>query len=498
MLALRISSSSNGEEFLLHHLLRLLDASTTIRANTKDSDVSNIVCVLQCSILRLLCVWLYHCPRAVDEILVKPSNLFLYGLVRDHVDVTAQWCSMLLGICMMCVSSQCDVKSEHVLDAIIKNIGLRTYTDTMAMVTNSKRWKTAKRQSKIRYEDPCDNPSALFASREEIHKGLPPTVDGSCVSYLKELSDLIPRRMIELYGKIDENDENYDDASSLRRNISVLKSLLVLQDRRREGDKNDVDLNKEPEIVKLYDAYATAMREVDRIRTESEKETKEREEEVNKFEKELKTLREENKKLCEEMEKHREHQVQKQSQSQEQNSNNIGGFLAMGSAIERFAEIENLKIEVTSLTEKLEIRNNECMSLDRDLKLERSKVSEQSKLLSQVQTLKDEHHDLLELLAHVEAERVATQMELERVAGVHAVKRAKLKAEDSLERASRTDGEGKQEEEKEEEDKKKELSSSIPLSPTTPPTPPVMRKKEEVRKDMPLTKRTTESLAFEV
>ena len=58
-------------------------------------------------------------------------------------------------------------------------------------------------------------------------------------------------------------------AKYLERNISVLRSLLLLQARREGNDEEKTLLKDEPEMVKLYDAYATAMREVDRIRTDA-------------------------------------------------------------------------------------------------------------------------------------------------------------------------------------------------------------------------------------
>ena len=195
MLALRISCN---DDFLLNRLLRLLDVSREIRAQAKDNDVSNIVCVLQCSILRLVSIWLCHCPRAVDEVLVKPSNLFLYELVTDCEDVTAQWCVVLFGICMIYVSAQCNVTSEHVLDTIIKRIGLRKYTDTMTMVTNSSGGKqqettqitlqTCVRKSQLSVCDTRGDTSRITTDCGRI----------LCV-LLEEVMETIPRRMIHLY-----------------------------------------------------------------------------------------------------------------------------------------------------------------------------------------------------------------------------------------------------------------------------------------------------------
>ena len=229
MLALRISCN---DDFLLNRLLRLLDVSREIRAQAKDNDVSNIVCVLQCSILRLVSIWLCHCPRAVDEVLVKPSNLFLYELVTNCEDVTAQWCVVLFGICMIYVSAQCNVTSEHVLNTIIKRIGLRKYTDTMTMVTNSSRWKAAKKQHKLRYKHVYENPSSLFATHEEIHRGLPPTVDGSCVSFLKEVMETIPRRMIHLYVVFEREAREFKSPHllMLSREYHSLCYLFILQE----------------------------------------------------------------------------------------------------------------------------------------------------------------------------------------------------------------------------------------------------------------------------
>ena len=185
MLALRISCN---DDFLLNRLLRLLDVSREIRAQAKDNDVSNIVCVLQCSILRLVSIWLCHCPRAVDEVLLKPSNLFLYELVTDCEDVTAQWCVVLFGICMIYVSAQCNVTSEHVLDTIIKESDFESIRydddgDEFVQVESSKETTQITLQTCVRKS------SSLFATHEEIHRGLPPTVDGSCVSFLKSYGD---------------------------------------------------------------------------------------------------------------------------------------------------------------------------------------------------------------------------------------------------------------------------------------------------------------------
>ena len=84
----------------------------------------------------------------------------------------------------------------------------------------------------------------------------------------------------------------------------------------------------------------------------------------------------------------------------------------MGSAIERFAEIESLKIEIARLTENLNDVSKERDGLQNALKTERSKVAEQSVLLNESRHLKEEQHDLLELL-HVKLN--VAQEELERI-----------------------------------------------------------------------------------
>ena len=92
-------------------------------------------------------------------------------------------------------------------------------------------------------------------------------------------------------------------AKNLERNISVLRSLLLLQARREGNDEEKTLLKDEPEMVKLYDAYATAMREVDRIRTDAETELETTKREMEKFKKETEVLREEKKKIKEENQK---------------------------------------------------------------------------------------------------------------------------------------------------------------------------------------------------
>ena len=133
---------------------------------------------------------------------------------------------------MIYVSAQCNVTSEHVLDTIIKRIGLRKYTDTMTMVTNSSRWKAAKKQYKLRYKHVYENPSSLFATHEEIHRGLPPTVDGSCVSFLKEVMETIPRRMIHLYVVFEREAREFKSPHllMLSREYHSLCYLFILQE----------------------------------------------------------------------------------------------------------------------------------------------------------------------------------------------------------------------------------------------------------------------------
>ena len=265
----------------------------------------------------------------------------------------------------------------------------------------------------------------------------------------------------------------------------MLRSLLLLQARREGNDEEKTLLKDEPEMVKLYDAYATAMREVDRIRTDAETELETTKREMEKFKKETEVLREEKKKIKEENQtllKNQNVSVTSSAPPAPKPKQDQGGsFLAMGSAIERFAEIESLKIEIARLTENLNDVSKERDGLQNALKTERSKVAEQSVLLNESRHLKEEQHDLLELFAHVEAERIAAQEELERIGGIHAVKRAKMHAEESLERACDNAGHRK-------EDEKNSTHHEL-----TPPSPPLMRKQH-----VPVRSSVTATSVFDV
>ena len=202
-------------------------------------------------------------------------------------------------------------------------------------------------------------------------------------------------------------------------------------------------------------------------------------------------LRDENKKLVEENAKKQVPIVVEKTPKEKKKEQT--GFLAMGSAIERFAEIETLKIEIARLTEDLNNSNKERESLHHALKEERVKVSEQTAMLSDFGHLKEEQKDLLELLAHIEAERVATQKELESVAGVQAVERAKMYADESLKRACGSSSSSSRNDDDDgivvvaahkEENKKNHLLS-------TPPTPPAMRKKHPITPPPPVHTSTT-------
>ena len=172
----------------------------------------------------------------------------------------------------------------------------------------------------------------------------------------------------------------------------MLRSLLLLQARREGNDEEKTLLKDEPEMVKLYDAYATAMREVDRIRTDAETELETTKREMEKFKKETEALREEKKKIKEENQKLLNNQNVSVTSSAppapKPKQDQGGSFLAMGSAIERFAEIESLKIEIARLTENLNDVSKERDGLQNALKTERSKVAEQSVLLNESRHLK--------------------------------------------------------------------------------------------------------------
>lgn len=469
MLALRIPAESSSEnvdntqqEYLLQRCLRILSRSREYYNDAKDADSRNIIRVLQCSLIRLLCAWLWQCPRAVDEVVTNASSLFLYDFVADaistssktssrisRVNVSGQWTCFLIGCCMVHVSDDCSTTSSHILRSVMSRVGLRHFLDSFVLVKSSKRWAKAKESFRKKLKSVYDDPNPIFASRGETLRGLPPTVDCTCVPFIENVTTEVPRHMIDMYASSPSSSSSSDmdttqrDAISLERMMKVQRSLIYMQERQKQHGR--VDNDDEPELVKLMDEFQAAVEKADLLELKQQ-------EERQRFESEIKARDEriaELTKACESMKitgsrdgetKSTKSKVttdpSSSTSTSQPSTTSQNSFLAMGTAVKHFAEVEALKVERDGLVATVKRSEKQIEDLTNLVKRSNLELEKTRSTLKSKDGLEAEQGDLLVLLAHVEAKRMALSKALHAMGGKDAVRDAERDAISTLEKVA--------------------------------------------------------------
>eukprot|EP00939_MAST-03C_sp_MAST-3C-sp1_P001016 g1016.t1 len=478
MLALRISvsggapSSSQDEQqnFLLHRCLRLLSLSS------EQEDEHAIVVALQCSLLRLLTAWLWMCPRAVDEVVDRAGNLFLYDILGSSKtdERVRQWCCVLVGTFMLYATEGRATTPRDILNIVTNRAGLRNFTDALVAFERSPALAAAKRLSRKMHSKrhTVEDSDPIFSTESEMRKGCPPSVDFTVAPRLCEALASVPRRMIELYGRTpgssltsSKRDEggapssavtttrqnlSREHVDSLQHTVSLLKALLVMEERvRSSSSKGDDDattstssVRNEPEVVRIVFEYEEAVRLRTEVETKAENDTRRHIAESLELKQKLDRLRRENEELkhqvvgLEHAKASADARVSSTASASRSSRNlasvarvdegrNGSSFMdGISGAMETFAETESLKSKVTRLSDrlcKMEVEND---GLKKALDAAKSDLATKSAAAGELKALKEEHVDLLTLLGRVETLRISLGEALERVAGPKARKNA--------------------------------------------------------------------------
>lgn len=126
--------------------------------------------VVRVALLRLFCIWMDECPKAVKTLLQYPTNLpFLVEQVGQPVgDVHIQGlCALLIGFCLV-FSEEGDASPfnrESVRSIIMHRIGVDKYTTKLDRIRKSKEFILAEHDTPIvpvDSDEPSHSPEDLF------------------------------------------------------------------------------------------------------------------------------------------------------------------------------------------------------------------------------------------------------------------------------------------------------------------------------------------------
>ncbi|KAL8543594.1 hypothetical protein ACS0TY_004241 [Phlomoides rotata] len=203
--------SLGGPEPLLHRMVKYLALASSMSKDGKAS-VSRAIYV-QPIILKLLVVWLFDCPSAVQSFLdSRPHLTYLLELIsNENATVSVRGlAAVLLGMCVICNKAIDSGKNAFsIVDAISQKVGFTSYLlrfDEMqksllftsakpALARKPLTRSTAASMSEINDVDENENTD----QKNEDHPMLAMLLDSQFVFFLKGLEEKIREQIVEIY-----------------------------------------------------------------------------------------------------------------------------------------------------------------------------------------------------------------------------------------------------------------------------------------------------------
>ncbi|KAK6137397.1 hypothetical protein DH2020_028869 [Rehmannia glutinosa] len=206
------TSSLEGPEPLMHRMVKYLAISSSMSKDRKASAYGAMY--VQPIILKLLIIWLFDCPSAVQCFLdSRPHLTYLLELISDQ---TATVCvrglaAVLLGMCVIYNKTTDSGKSAvfNIVDAISQKIGLSSYFLKFDEMQKSLLFTSAKptlarkpltrstAASMSEIEDVDEN--EYTDQKNEDHPLLVKVLDSQFVFFVKGLEANIREQIVEIY-----------------------------------------------------------------------------------------------------------------------------------------------------------------------------------------------------------------------------------------------------------------------------------------------------------
>lgn len=204
--------SLGGVEPLMHRMVKYLALVSSMKSKDGKASTSGSV-YIHSSILKLLIIWLFDCPRAVQCFLDSHPHLtYLLELMSDQ---TATVCvrglaAVLLGECIAYNKTIDNGKTAfNIVDAISQKIGLTSYFSKFEEMQNSLLFTSAKPAvtrkplsrsnaasmseiDNVEEDDTIDQNSDDFSMLAMVF-------DSQFVDFVKSLDAKIRERIVEIY-----------------------------------------------------------------------------------------------------------------------------------------------------------------------------------------------------------------------------------------------------------------------------------------------------------
>ncbi|KAL3833465.1 hypothetical protein ACJIZ3_008201 [Penstemon smallii] len=245
--------SLGGPEPLMHHMVKYLALASSMRS--KDGKASASVSIyVQPIILKLLIIWLFDCPSAVQCFLdSRPHLTYLLELMSNQtVTVCVRGlAAVLLGECVIYNKTIDSGKDAYsIVDAISQKIGLTSYFlkfDEMKkslLFTSAKpavaRKPLTRSNAASMSEIEVDDENETADQKYEDYQILVMLLDSDFVVFVKELESKIREQIVEIYShpksqvavvpaELEQNSGENDREYIKRLKIFVEKQCLEIQ-----------------------------------------------------------------------------------------------------------------------------------------------------------------------------------------------------------------------------------------------------------------------------
>ncbi|KAK4488313.1 hypothetical protein RD792_004069 [Penstemon davidsonii] len=245
--------SLGGPEPLMHHMVKYLALASSMRS--KDGKASASVSIyVQPIILKLLIIWLFDCPSAVQCFLdSRPHLTYLLELMSNQtVTVCVRGlAAVLLGECVIYNKTIDSGKDAYsIVDAISQKIGLTSYFlkfDEMKkslLFTSAKpavaRKPLTRSNAASMSEIEVDDENETADQKYEDYQILVMLLDSDFVVFVKKLESKIREQIVEIYShpksqaavvpaELEQNSGENDREYIKRLKIFVEKQCLEIQ-----------------------------------------------------------------------------------------------------------------------------------------------------------------------------------------------------------------------------------------------------------------------------
>ncbi|KAL6540421.1 Golgin candidate 6 [Orobanche minor] len=246
--------SLGGVEPLMHRMVKYLALVSSMKS--KDGKASTSVSVyIHPIILKLLVIWLFDCPRAVQCFLdSRPHLTYLLELMSDQtVTVCVRGlAAVLLGECIACNKTIDNGKNAFsIVDAISQKIGLTSYFSKFEEMQNSLLFTSAKpaltrkplsrsNAASMSEIDNVEEDDTIDQNSDEFSM-LAMVFDSQFVDFVKSLDTKIREQIVEIYShpktqvavvpaELEQKSEESDVDYIQRLKRFVEKQCLEIQD----------------------------------------------------------------------------------------------------------------------------------------------------------------------------------------------------------------------------------------------------------------------------